>query len=414
MLADVTMLRYWKSEHDEGTCEDACDAHIEDGLFAVADGAGSTLFSDAWATLLVKHFMHVPLMNSDPFEVEWWLREAQREFKKTIPMPENMPWNALQKMQSQGSHATLATLRVSAYGTEQVTAELLAFGDSCIFVCQPSSEQIFSFPLKHADDFVRAPICLPSKSGLFNRYFHRCQVATVELKVGDVVVIATDAVARWIMSNQDQKKALQEVAQQSTSSWPSFIHACRNRQEMVDDDSTALILTLSSDSADRDTLPLGTTVDHSPQVREQRVKDFKQAQQEHNQEQIALSIGDGKDLHTAGLDINQDIKEYARRVSDALREVLAILRQEANNQEIRAIMTAAWQKQARLLYAEPCAANLRTTLKRLGVLLDPVITSPTPTVEELPRHDDEPTMLNTNMMRFDNREIPWLPQVRNE
>jgi len=52
MFAQVTRLQYWKSEHDEQTCEDAYGESVTDGLFAVADGAGTTLFSNIWAKIL--------------------------------------------------------------------------------------------------------------------------------------------------------------------------------------------------------------------------------------------------------------------------------------------------------------------------------------------------------------------------
>src|SRR6185312_11846723 len=140
MLAQVTKLCYWKSEHSQETCEDACGEDIEHGLFAVADGAGTTLFAAAWATLLVKHFLSVPLLSGDPFEVEWWVRLAQEQFKLEQPELENMPWNVLQKVQNQGSHSTFVALRISAYDATQ--GEALVFGDSCIIMSKASTKQI--------------------------------------------------------------------------------------------------------------------------------------------------------------------------------------------------------------------------------------------------------------------------------
>src|SRR5579859_411692 len=103
MLAHLTRLRYWKSEHNEETCEDAYGENASQGLFAVADGAGTTLFSDVWAALLVQHFLQIPLLSNDPFEVEWWVRLVQEQFKQELPIAKNMPWNALQKAQDEGS-----------------------------------------------------------------------------------------------------------------------------------------------------------------------------------------------------------------------------------------------------------------------------------------------------------------------
>ncbi len=395
MLAQVTMLRYWKSEHSAETCEDAVGKNTAQGLFAVTDGAGTTLFADAWAEFLVQHFLRVPLLTNDPFEVEWWVRIAQEQFKLAFPTPVAMSWNAQQKVLNQGSYSTLATLRISASEPTGGQAELLVFGDSCIFLHRPGSERMLSFPLQQAEEFERAPICVPSRAGLFNRYFHQSKVATLDMLPADVVVLATDAVAKWIVSAgngryPDATMALQEVVQQTESSWPAFIRACRANQEMIDDDCTALVIMLAADGACGGS-PLGSTTHHSQAVREQRRQDFLQAYEEDNKERMAIYLGDGQDLPIKETGITQEEISLARQVADALREVLAFLRQEIDNPNVTALMTPMWQRRAYLLYAEPCAANLRKTLARLGVPLEPAPVPTSSSVADIPtRSNREP------------------------
>src|SRR5215469_6717486 len=110
MFARITRLRHWKSEHTEQTCEDASQEDPARGLFAVADGAGTTLFSGIWATILAQHFTKIPLLTDNPFEVEWWVRLAQEEYRQKRPDPSKLPYNAQQKELGQGSESTLATL----------------------------------------------------------------------------------------------------------------------------------------------------------------------------------------------------------------------------------------------------------------------------------------------------------------
>ncbi len=372
MLAQVTKLRYWKSEHDEQTCEDAYGEDTANGLFAVADGAGTTLFSNIWARVLIEHFLSTPLMSNNPFEIEWWVRLAQEQFKQEAPGLENMAWNALQKAQNQGSHATLATLRVTNVETARAQAELLVFGDSCVIISKSRTEQVWSFPLGKPSDFDRAPICVPSKLSMFNRYFHRCLAAQVDLEPGDSVILATDAVAKWIISAgggcyQDQRSAFQAVVAQTPDSWPIFITECRTRKEMVDDDSMALIITLTDDTL-KDGLSPGATTEHSKSVREQRKQNFAQALDAQNKELVAIYFGDGVDLDLEQVQLSDMQIQQARAVADALREVLAVLRQELNAPDVVDKMTIVWQKHAELLNDEPCAENLRRTLTRLGVL----------------------------------------------
>lgn len=402
MLVQVTRLHYWKSEHDEETCEDAYGENAVDGLFAVADGAGTTLFAQAWATFLVKHFLRVPLMSNDPFEVEWWVRLTQEQFKHEFPLHKDLAWNAQQKAQDQGSHSTLATLLVSMSGTTSAEANLLAFGDSCIIVNKPTAERLVLFPVQQPDDFEQPPICIPSKPGLFNRYFHQCHLLSIDLAASDVVVIASDAVSRWIMSagagrHNDQKSAFQEVSVQTAHSWPLFIQGCRVRKEMIDDDSTALVITLLSD-ASPDSMPLGSTTEHSEQVREKRKNDFMQALADNNKERVAIYFGDGRDLDLEGIQVSHEQIRQARRVADAQQDVLTVLRRVLNSPHVVAIMTPLWQKYADLLNDEFCAENLRRTLAGLGVPLTSIASS-------LPQEQvvDVPPPLDTGADMLDTR-----------
>lgn len=371
MFAQVTGLRYWKSEHDEQTCEDVLGTNAQAGLFAIADGVGTTLFSNIWAKLLVGYFLNTPLMSENPFEVEWWLRQAQQLYQRRLPAQESLPWNALQKAQSQGSHATLATVRVSRVDASSAHATFLVFGDSCIMLKKAHARQVTSFPLEQTVDFDSAPTCLPSKLSIFNRYFHRCEVRDVDLEPGDTLMLATDTIARWIIScgggrHADQYQAFCEVAAQTPGSWPVFIDERRARSGMVDDDCTAVTVTLSSTSLHAG-VQLGSTSAHTRKVRKKRTRAFMQAVHMHNKELVALLFGDGADLRLEGASLPDDQVQQARQVADALSDVLRVLRQAVNGPDALAAVEPVWQRHASLLHDEPCAATLRQTLARLGV-----------------------------------------------
>ena len=380
MFARVTHLQFWKSEHDEETCEDACGESVADGLFAIADGAGTTLFSNIWAKILIRSFLTNPLLSADPFEVEWWVRQAQEQFKQEAPDTEKMAWNALQKTQNQGSYSTLATLRVWRKVADAVYAKLLIIGDSCVLIGNPHSGHVQSFLLDNPTDFERAPVCLPSKRSIFHRYFHRCHMKQVKLLPGDVVALATDAVSKWVISAANGRHAtvsdaFQELIAQTPATWERFILECRDRGEMADDDSTALIIALTADALES-SIPPGTTRERSKALREKRKKEFTGALEANNKELIAITYGDGVDMTLEGATLPLEQVEQARQVADALQEVLQILRQEINSPDAAARVGPIWQQYAPLLLAEPCAANLRQTLARIGVIVTPSAQAP--------------------------------------
>ncbi|HEY6542101.1 MAG TPA: protein phosphatase 2C domain-containing protein [Ktedonobacteraceae bacterium] len=373
MFAQITSLRYWKSEHDAQTCEDAYGEDARHGLFAVADGVGTTLFSNIWSSILVERFLAVPLMSDNAFEIEWWVRQAQKQFQQNAPQADYLSWNALQKAQSEGSQSTLVTLRLTHVEANSAYADLLVFGDSCVLLGKLKAKgQFYTFPLDKADDFDRAPVCIPSKLSIFNRYFNRCQMKRVWLEAGDVVVLATDAVSRWIISAgngrySDQFSALQAVIAQTPATWANFIEECRARREMIDDDCTALVIALQPDGLNNG-VPLEATNEHPKAVREQRKREFESAVAEKNREMMAIIFGDGNDLALEGVVFPEEQLEQARGVADAMRELMFVLRRELNTPGVAATVKPVWQRYVHILGNEPCAASLRQTLARIGVL----------------------------------------------
>jgi Serine/threonine protein phosphatase len=372
MFAQVTRLQYWKSEHTAQTCEDAFGTHLAGGVLAVADGVGSTLFSNLWARHLVQHFLTTPLLSDDPFEVEWWLRLAQERYPQQLPDLERMPWNVLQKVQREGSSSTLATVCITQASTTGVQAQLLAIGDSCIFVKKARSERLFAFPLTTDNDFNQSPLCFPSKLSAFNRYFQRPDLASIELTDGDVVVLATDALARWLISAgkgtcASQEAALALLLAQSPATWEDFIRQRRERAEISDDDCTALLMTVRRQAVSIDDELIVANAGHGAELRAQRFQAFMRAVELQNKELAALYFGDGRDLEQEGVIFPREQLQQARQVADALREMLQALRREIDQPEAAAKLAPLWQRYALLLGTEPCAASLRKTLEHIGV-----------------------------------------------
>jgi len=377
MLVQVNKLCYWKTEHrDLSGCQDACDFDTQRGVFAVADGAGTTLFPAIWARILVKHFVNIPLMNDDVFEVEWWVRLAQDKYKDEVPNGEKLlDWSVRQKAHSQGSDSTLATVRISAVTPSSACAELLVFGDSCVIIGDTQSKQIKSFVLQNEAEFNQAPICVPSTLKFFNRNFHRCSIKSEELQSHHIVALITDAVAKWILGHDraGQWDAFEKVCNQSEQSWPAFIDDCRKCQRMIDDDATALILKFQEDSTGESDPSWRTLHHHAIErdgnVIQERKKAFEKAQQDENNELVAIYYGNGIDLQSVGISLSDEKKKQAQAIADAMKEVMRAFRQAQNSFGLAAKVEPVWRLYGHLLQNEKCAATLCETLQRNGVNL---------------------------------------------
>lgn len=371
MFVRMTTLQHWKSDHDASSCEDAVLADPARGLFALADGAGTTLFSNIWARVLVRCFLQVPLLSNDAFEVEWWIRQAQQQYQQEVPSLSTSSWNARQKAHQQGGYATLATLRVRKHDEQSIDLECLTIGDSCLLLRKAGANSLQTFPYTRPEDFDAAPICFPARAALFDRSFHQCLVHNYTLAAGDQALLATDAVARWIMSAgkasyNDASEAFQAITEQTPRSWPTFIEECRQKG-MMDDDSTALLLSFTTE-AGQDRHKPGVTDSHSPQIRAERAQAFEQARQTQQKDAQAVAYGDGADLTLEGLMLSPIERAEMRQVADAFQAVLAELRRALNNPDMVARMKRIWAQYVPLLDTEPCATNLRQTLAQYRVL----------------------------------------------
>jgi hypothetical protein len=416
MFSRVTKLCWWKTDHNETTNEDVCLYDATKGIFVVADGVSTLFFSRRWAALLATYFLDVPLTGDDPFEVEWWLRPLQEQFKEQSPDVNTLHWSVRQKGR-EGSASTLASVRVTDINDasdKPVTAELLAFGDSCVFIGNEEAQEVrISFPVENVLDFERAPIAIPSLFAKFNRKFHHCLIKrNVPLQAGDILILATDAVAKWILGKGANTResvwaAFMEVAQKTPSDWSTFISRCRQVRQMVDDDSTALVIRMSKESQE-DAPVLGTTPGHNATVLQQRVQHFHNAIKNNDKEALAIFYGDGKDIALVDNPLSPNEIEQAREVADALAEVWQALRSSLSSSSPSQRVQEAWRKNATLLTEEPCAAKLKEALKANGVALNPqkeTIASAS-TVPIHPIAPDHPKSDNPVPAQLDEPDIP--------
>lgn len=106
--------------------------------------------------------MQDPIKSNDAFELEWWIRQAQKRYAKQIPAIEHFEWNAHQKARAQGAYSTLAALQVTQSGQDTVCVRMLAIGDSCVLLAHAATQQVSAFPLQQSSDFDRAPYCIPA------------------------------------------------------------------------------------------------------------------------------------------------------------------------------------------------------------------------------------------------------------
>jgi hypothetical protein len=217
--------------------EDAYSISLECSRLAVADGATESSFARMWAEILVEAYIGHPVIDEE--QLPEWLDHLRAQWHRGIDWG-SLEWFALAKAR-QGAFSTLLglTLEPAAGGLKW---KALACGDTCLFLVR-DSELVSAFPLGDSRDFNRSPPLLGSNL----RGKGTClgiQFGAGTCRHGDVMYLATDALAHWILSQAESGRlpwrSLSRIA--THKGFKFFVNRARKRKDrpMRNDDTTLL------------------------------------------------------------------------------------------------------------------------------------------------------------------------------
>jgi hypothetical protein len=162
-------------------------------LVAISDGATEAVYSRLWAQTLVEAAAAAwPALGDE--EIRARMQELGRSFSPA-GLDGQTPWFVRNKFLTQGSQATLlvATIEKPA-GVDAYRLRAVSIGDCCLVIFRRRGERL-SFPINTSDEFGVNPVLVRTRSqdGL------RCERFEAEIREGDVLVVASDALSRWIL-----------------------------------------------------------------------------------------------------------------------------------------------------------------------------------------------------------------------
>jgi hypothetical protein len=234
-----------KAGNQPEECEDAYADASDDTAhyFAVADGATESSFSREWAKELVHDFVQRSLsskaiVNAD--KINDWLLPLQRNWANWLAT-QNLVWFAKRKAE-QGTFATLIGLMIQRDRQWQA----FAVGDSCLFVVRNGTLR-HSFPLSHSRELGYRPYLIATLRQ--NEMPSVARYMSDIAQPGDRFYVVTDALAGWILSSlEDRKNPWVQLDQiKSQAAFFDWVETLRDRRELVNDDTTMLLITVNSD-----------------------------------------------------------------------------------------------------------------------------------------------------------------------
>lgn len=169
---------------------------------AVADGATETSFAKLWAVLLAESYVRSELAGAEffarlqPARRLWRLRLAGRP----------LPWFASEKAE-QGAFAAFLGVHIDAHNNRWTA---LAVGDCCLMQVDDVGKKmrvLKAFPLEQSSQFTMSPYLIGSKLN-GKPADERIQVSKGSLRDGDMLLLASDALAAWLLKQHENGRPL--------------------------------------------------------------------------------------------------------------------------------------------------------------------------------------------------------------
>lgn len=231
--------RVAKHGNTDEECQDASEILIDpDGRvrIALADGATQGSGQALWASLLVKAAARRSPRSAPTLRE--WLAPLQQEWSRLraeAPVSANVPWFVSQT-RFRGAGSTLLCVELERRG-ESLRWSAAAVGDSCVQIVSRSERRLMrSFPVERAEDFGVRPELLYTDN--------EAEVATLlvaegDLAPGDLLITATDAVAKGLLADP---RIVEEIADlDNEEAVVAFLQRLKQEDRVEDDDLTVVL-----------------------------------------------------------------------------------------------------------------------------------------------------------------------------
>ncbi|MGH7138527.1 MAG: hypothetical protein ACREHD_22490, partial [Pirellulales bacterium] len=239
---------FWlpKDADETAQYQDAFSLDAETGRAAIADGVSSAIFSGPWARLLTLGVVAEPPPLEDTAAFQAWLADKRTAWANGIDT-NRLTWYQRPKMVD-GAMTTLLWLELLPTETNaeglatRYQLRTFAIGDTCLFHVR-ERELLYWFPLESSAGFGLNPAVVGSVDRQLDHQLE-FKAREQECLPGDLLVLATDAVALWAVERQESGDAVDwpRYWEYSDDEWRGEIFSLRDAKQMRFDDSTLILV----------------------------------------------------------------------------------------------------------------------------------------------------------------------------
>ena len=208
------------------------------GALAVADGATFASQSRLWARGLASDFVQ-RRPGMEPPAIQRWAAELAESFAGHVDEHRTDSWWGDVTMQ-RGAAAALVGVQFDL-SDDRLPWSAIAIGDCCLFHFTATGPAL-SFPLTTVGEFGSRPDLVTSTETLGLDQIH---VAIGTASPGDLLVLASDAIATWIVRSLDDPTLPRLLAGIRSDNFGSLVERLRTENLMPDDDVVLLRCVIS-------------------------------------------------------------------------------------------------------------------------------------------------------------------------
>jgi hypothetical protein len=213
--------------------------------FIVLDGATEAYDVRRWVDQLGGAFIGLDRSGAsrapklDPKGMGAWFAAMQDQWAASVP--ESGDAIEQEKLRRHGAFATMLGCEITGLNEQAPSWKAVALGDTVLFHVR--GDRLLSvFPKLGPGDFDTTPEVVHTKRASLERMNSRLAFSRGDLKAGDLMFAATDALAHWIITSAANRQ--QGLWRRLATLWPAefdeLIAAERQLGRMVNDDVTLL------------------------------------------------------------------------------------------------------------------------------------------------------------------------------
>ena len=211
---------------------------------AVADGASESAFAKSWAKILADAFVENPLelSNLNAPALANWLEPAQKQWNDAVPW-ERLPWHGQAKARNGAMAALLGVTFQKNKNRRGLTWQAVAVGDCCLFLVNDDA-LVLSFPIGDAAQFNDHPALICSNPANNQGLWQRTSQISGECRPGDRFILASDALAQWILREREAGRQPWQILTHLTQKgeWHPWLQSRRADRVIRNDDATLLLI----------------------------------------------------------------------------------------------------------------------------------------------------------------------------